>query len=46
MPLASSPFYQQMTIAVLVYQPCQGMMMNVGQYPPSARNVPMMQMGQ
>jgi hypothetical protein len=35
-----------MTIVMPVYQPGQGMMMNVGQYPPSAGNVPLMQMGQ
>jgi hypothetical protein len=34
------------TMAMLVYQPGQGMMMNVRQYPPNASNVPMMQMGQ
>jgi hypothetical protein len=29
-----------------MYQLGQGMMMNVGQYPQNAKNVPMMQMGQ
>jgi hypothetical protein len=43
---ASGPYRQQMTMAMPVYQPDQGMMMNVGQYLPSAGNVPMMQMGQ
>jgi hypothetical protein len=46
MPPASGTYCQQTTMAMLVYQPGQGMMMNVGQYPPSAGNVPMMQMGQ
>jgi hypothetical protein len=35
-----------MTLAMPVYQPGQGMMMNVGQYPQGAVNMPMMQMGQ
>jgi hypothetical protein len=46
MPLASGSYCQQRTMAMLVYQPGQGMMMNVKQYPPSAGNVPLMQMGQ
>jgi hypothetical protein len=46
MPPASGTYRQQTTMAMSVYQPGQGMMMNVGQYPQSARNVPMMQMGQ
>jgi hypothetical protein len=46
MPLASGSYRQQTTMAMPVYQPGQGMMMNVGQYPPSARNMPLMQMGQ
>jgi hypothetical protein len=33
-------------MAMPVYQPGQGMMMNVGQYQPSAGNMPMMEMGQ
>jgi hypothetical protein len=32
-------------MAMPVYQPGQGMMINVRQYPQSTRNVPMMQMG-
>jgi hypothetical protein len=46
MPQANSTYHQQTTMAMLVYQPCQGMMMNVGQYPQGAGNMPMMQMGQ
>jgi hypothetical protein len=46
MPQASGSYRQQTTMAMPVYQPGQRMMMNVGQYPQSARNVPMMQMGQ
>jgi hypothetical protein len=45
MPLASGTYHQQATMAMPVYQPGQGMMINVGQYPPSAGNMPMMQMG-
>jgi hypothetical protein len=33
-------------MAMPVHQPGQGMMMKVGQYPPSTGNMPMMQMGQ
>jgi hypothetical protein len=33
-------------MAMPVYQPGQGMIMNVGQYPQGARNMPMIQMGQ
>jgi hypothetical protein len=33
-------------MAMWVYQPGQGMMMNVGQYPQGAGNMPMMPMGQ
>jgi hypothetical protein len=44
MPQAGT-YHQQMTMAMPVYQPGQGMMMNVGQYPQGARNMPMMQMG-
>jgi hypothetical protein len=33
-------------MAMQVYQPGQGMLMNVGQYPQCARNMLMMQMGQ
>jgi hypothetical protein len=46
MPTASRTYHQQMTMAMLVYQPGQGMMMNVGQYPQSIINLLMMQMGQ
>ena len=43
---ASSTYHQQTTMAMPVYQPGQGMMMNVRQRPQSTRNVPMMQMDQ
>jgi hypothetical protein len=33
-------------MAIPVYQPGRGMMMNVGQYPQGAGNMPMMQMDQ
>jgi hypothetical protein len=46
MPQANSTYHQQTTMAMPVYQPGQGMMMNVGQYPQGAGNMPMMQMGQ
>jgi hypothetical protein len=46
MPLANSSYHQQTTMAMPVYQPGQGIMMNVGQYPQGTRNVPMIQMGQ
>jgi hypothetical protein len=46
MPPANGTYRQQMTIAMPVYQPGQGMMMDVRQYPQGARNMPMMQMGQ
>jgi hypothetical protein len=46
MRLANGTYCQQRTMAMLVYQPSQGMMMNVRQYTPAAGNVPMMQMGQ
>jgi hypothetical protein len=46
MPLANGTYRQQMTMAMPVYQPGQGMMMNVGQYPQGAKKVWMMQMGQ
>jgi hypothetical protein len=46
MPQAKGTYHQQMTMATPVYQPSQGMMMNVGQYPQGAGNMPMMQMGQ
>jgi hypothetical protein len=46
MPQANGTFCPQTTMAMLVYQPGQGMMMNVGQYPQSAGIMPMMQMGQ
>ena len=42
MPPASGTYRRQTTSAMPVYQPGQGMMMNVGQYPLSAGNVPMM----
>jgi hypothetical protein len=45
MPQANT-YHQQMTMTMPVYQPGQGMMMNVGQYPQGAGNMPMMQMGQ
>ncbi len=43
---ANGIYHQQTTMAMPVYQPGQGMMMNVGQYPQGARNMSMMQMGQ
>jgi hypothetical protein len=46
MPPANGAYHQQTTMVMLVYQPSQGMMMNVNQYPRSAGNVPMLQMGQ
>jgi hypothetical protein len=46
MPPANSTYRQQMTMVMPVYQPGQGMMMNIGQYPQGAKNVTMMQMGQ
>jgi hypothetical protein len=46
MPPASGTYHQQTIMDMPVYQPSQGMMMNVGQYPPRAGNKPMMQMGQ
>jgi hypothetical protein len=46
MPPANDTYCQQTTMAMPVYQPGQGMMMNAGQYPQGARNMPMMQMGQ
>jgi hypothetical protein len=46
MPQANSTYHQQMTMAMPMYQPGHGMMINVGQYPQGARNMPMMQMGQ
>jgi hypothetical protein len=39
-------YRQQMNMAMAVYQPDQGMMMNVRQYLQGTRNMPMMQMGQ
>ncbi len=44
MPQACT-YRQQSTMAMPVYQPGQGMMMNVRQYPEGTRNMPMMQMG-
>jgi hypothetical protein len=46
MPQANSTYHHQTTMAMLVYQPGQGMMINVGQYPQGAGNMLMMQMGQ
>jgi hypothetical protein len=46
MPQANGTYHQQTTMAMPVYQPSQGMMMNVGPYPQGTRNMPMMQMGQ
>ena len=46
MSQANSTYCQQMTMAMPVYQPGQGMMMNVGQYPQGTGNMLMMQMGQ
>jgi hypothetical protein len=46
MPPASSTYRQRTTMAVPVYQPRQEMINFVGQYPPSARNMPMIQMSQ
>jgi hypothetical protein len=45
MPQASI-YRKQTTMAMPVYQPGQGMMMNIGQYLQGARNMSMMQMGQ
>jgi hypothetical protein len=45
MPQAST-YCQQTTMAMPVYQPGQGMMMNVGQFLQGARNMLMIQMGQ
>jgi hypothetical protein len=44
--LSRGTYRQQTTMAMPIYQPGQGMMINVGQYPPSTGNLPMMQMGQ
>ncbi len=46
MPPSRGTYRQQKTMAMLVYQSGQGMMINIGQYQPSAGNMPMMQMGQ
>jgi hypothetical protein len=46
MSSANGTYRQQMIMAMPVYQPGQEMMMNVGQYPQCARNMPMIQMGQ
>ncbi len=43
MPQTNNTYLQQRTMAMPLYQPGQGMMMNVGQYP---EGVGMMQMGQ
>ncbi len=45
-PTAPTASKRPTAMAMLVYQPSQGMMMNVGQYPQSAGNMPMMQMAQ
>jgi hypothetical protein len=39
-------YHQQSTMAMPVYHPSKGMMMNVGQYPQGTGNMPVMQMGQ
>ncbi len=39
---ANSTYHQQTTMTMPVYQPGQGMMMNVGQCPQAAGNMPMM----
>jgi hypothetical protein len=46
MPPARGTYCQQTTMAMPVYQPGQGMMIDVGQYPQGAENVLMKQMGQ
>jgi hypothetical protein len=46
MPQANGTYRQQTTIAMLVYQLSQEMMVNVGQYSQGAGNMPMVQMGQ
>ncbi len=46
MPQANGAYHQQTTMAMPVYHPGQGMMMNVGQYPQGAGNMPMMQRSQ
>ncbi len=46
MPPASGTYRQQTTMATPVFQPDQGILNFVGQYPPSARNMPIVQMGQ
>jgi hypothetical protein len=38
MPPASSSYRQQMTMTMPVYQPGQGMMINIGQYAPIAKH--------
>jgi hypothetical protein len=42
----ASTYCQQTPMTMPVYQPGQGMMMNVGQYPQGTGNMPMIQMGQ
>jgi hypothetical protein len=46
MPSANGTYCQQATMAMPVYQPGQGMMMNVGQHLQGAGNMTMMQIGQ
>jgi hypothetical protein len=46
MPPNNGTYCQQTTMAMLVYQLGQGMMMNVAQYPQGAGSMLMMQMGQ
>jgi hypothetical protein len=45
-PQVNSIYCQQTSMAMPVYQPVQGIMMNVGQYPQVSGNMLMMQMGQ
>jgi hypothetical protein len=46
MPLANGTYRQQVTMAMPVYQPGQGMMMNVGQHSQGTGIMLLMQMGQ
>jgi hypothetical protein len=45
-PQANGTYRQQLNMTMPVYQPGQGMMMNVRQHPQGAGNLPMIQMGQ
>jgi hypothetical protein len=45
-PQANGTYRKQTTMAMLVFQPGQVMMMNVGQYPHGTGNMPIIQMGQ